>query len=168
MPSNPFVVLNAASARFECTFGRGCEGVCCRNGRPPVYPGEVQRIGSLFPAALHLLRPEARKVVERHGFLSRRRKCGQPMLRVAAGWCVFFHHGCVLHRIGESRGNRFAYKPCVCAFFPLDRRKDGQWYIRQKGYQGEIWDLACLTPGPDTPLAVNTLQEEIALASHLD
>jgi hypothetical protein len=123
------------------------------------------RIKSVLPAALSLLRPVARKVVERDGYLSRRKKCGQPMLRVAGGWCVFFHNGCVLQEIGEAEGNKFAYKPCICALFPLERRIDGKWYVRQEGYEGEIWDLFCLTPGPQTPLAVEALKEEIALAS---
>src|SRR5258708_5403239 len=39
-----FRILNLAEARFECTFGRGCDGVCCRNGRPIVYPEEGARL----------------------------------------------------------------------------------------------------------------------------
>lgn len=167
MPSHNLVVLNAGSARFECNFGRGCDGICCRNGRPPISPTEAQRIDAAFPAVLALLRQEARTVVERQGYLSRRKKGGQPMLRVVRGWCVFFHEGCVLHKIGEARGNKFAYKPYLCAMFPLNRRKDGNWYVRQKGYDGEIWDLFCLTPDPKKPLAVETLPEELTLAARM-
>lgn len=167
MPPNPFVVLNLEAARFECTFGRGCEGICCRNGRPPVYPDEQKRIGGILHRILPLLRPAARRLVEAEGYLSRRRKCGQPQLRVIQSWCVFFHNGCVLHKLGEADGDRFLYKPCVCAFFPLDRRNDGAWYVRQRGYAGEIWDLFCLSPGPGTPPAVQTLRDEIELANRI-
>lgn len=167
MPSNPFVVLNADTARFECTFGRGCDGVCCRSGRPAVYPDEARRIDTAFPAILGLLRPEARRLVERVGYLSRRKKAGQPMARVVAGWCVFFHDGCVLHKIGQARGNKFAYKPCLCALFPLYPRKDGRWQVRQKGQPGEDSNLFCLAPGFATPLARESLLDEFALAARI-
>src|SRR5262245_27810191 len=69
-------VLNLSEAKFECTFGRGCDGICCRNGRPCVYPEEVERLGANLGKFLPELRPEARVVVEHQGFLSRRRKLG--------------------------------------------------------------------------------------------
>ena len=93
-------ILNLDSARFDCTFGRGCEGVCCHNGRPPVHPEEAKRIDQQMDRILPLLRPPARDLVSQVGYLSRRRKAGQPMARVADGWCVFFNRGCVLHRLG--------------------------------------------------------------------
>ena len=37
-------VLNLDTAHFECIYGRGCDGLCCQNGRPGVYPEEEQRI----------------------------------------------------------------------------------------------------------------------------
>ena len=122
----------------------------------------------LFPNVLALLRPIARRVVERNGYLSRRKKCGQPMVRTAGGWCIFFHDGCVLQRIGEARGSKFAYKPLLCSLFPLERGHDGNWYVRQKGYQGETWDLHCLTPASHTPPAIESLRDEIALAARID
>jgi hypothetical protein len=157
-------VLNLAEARFECTFGRGCDGRCCRNGRPLLYADEVDRLDAALPAVLPHLSPRARRLVMRHGYVSRRRKRGRPMVRVVGGWCVFFNGGCVLHRLGALEGDRFRYKPAVCALFPLDRDLADQWYVRQRGYAGEIWDLPCLDPSPTTRPAAESLQDELALA----
>jgi hypothetical protein len=164
MSKSQLVVLNAGTARFECTFGRGCDGICCQRVQPPLTPEDSLQIDSLFPGILPLLRAEARKAIERIGYRTRRLKFGQPILRMVGGWCVFFNEGCVLHKIGEARGSRFAYKPVVCAIFPLFRR-NANWHIRQKGYSGDNWDLPCLEPTPETPLAVETMQEEFALAA---
>jgi len=160
-----FRILNLPEARFECTFGRGCDGVCCREGRPPVYPEERELIAANLTSLLPDLRSEARALVEREGFVSKRRKEGHPMLRVVRGWCVFFHQGCVLHRHGEREGDPFKYKPAACALFPITRDpSDGAWYVRQKGYRKEAWDLPCLEPGELAPPASASLQAEIALA----
>lgn len=158
-------LLNAKEARFDCTFGRGCDGICCRNGRPPVEPGEAETITADLAKFLPALRLEARRLVERAGFLSRRRKAGQPALRVAAGWCVFFNQGCVLHKIGADEGDKFRYKPSACALFPLEKDEHERWYIRQKGFKGEAWDLFCLDPKVSAVRAVDSLREEIALAA---
>jgi hypothetical protein len=91
------VVSNAAEATFDCIFGRGCEGICCKNGRPSVDPAEQAAIKGVVSRVLPHLRPEARKLVETGGFLSKRTKLGQPMLRVVGEWCVFFNAGCTLH-----------------------------------------------------------------------
>lgn len=156
-------VLNLDSARFDCTFGRGCEGVCCRNGRPPVYAEEAARIDERIDRILPLLRPPARGLVSKVGYLSGRRKAGQPMARVADGWCVFFNQGCVLHRLGQAEGDPFRYKPAICSAFPLAMDSRGRWYVRQKGFEGEIWDLACLDPDSSTVPAAVSLRSEIAL-----
>ena len=156
-------VLNLESARFECTFGRGCEGVCCRNGRPPVYAEEARRIDENLHRILPLLRPEARAAVDKGGYLSRRRKAGLPMARVVAGWCVFFNQGCALHRLGAAEGAAFRYKPWVCAVFPLAKDQRDRWYVRQKGYKGEIWDLACLDPRSSAVPAAESLQQETSM-----
>jgi hypothetical protein len=156
-------VLNLKAARFECTFGRGCDGVCCRNGRPPLYPNEVRHLDRCVDRVLPLLRPAARNVAGTHGFVSRRRKAGQPMARVVDGWCVFFNRGCVLHRLGAEEGEAFRYKPAVCAMFPLAKDERDRWYVRQKGYKGEIWDLACLDPASSDVPAAASLREETAL-----
>ena len=156
-------VLNLDSARFDCTFGRGCDGVCCRNGRPLVYPEEARRIDEHLHRILPLLRPEARAVVAAEGYLSRRRKAGQTMVRVAAGWCVFFNQGCTLHRLGAAEGAAFRYKPWVCAVFPLAKDQRDRWYVRQKGYKRELWDLACLDPGSSAVPAAVSLQQEMTL-----
>ncbi|MBY0513477.1 MAG: DUF3109 family protein [Gemmataceae bacterium] len=162
----PVVVANAGTATFECTFGRGCEGVCCRNGRPSVDPAEQARIAAVLPRALPLLRPEARRLVEASGLISNRTKLGNPMVRVADGWCVLFNRGCVLHAIGAEDGDPLQYKPTQCALFPLEPDGGGSWYVRQWGYQGERWnELFCLNPANTTVPAVESLAGELALAA---
>jgi hypothetical protein len=156
-------VLNLEQARFECTFGRGCEGICCRNGRPPVYPEDALRIDDCLPLLLPMLRPEARAVVEEIGYLTQRRKAGQPTARVIGGWCVFFNQGCTLHRLGAAEGAALRYKPGLCAVFPLARGGRDGWYVRQKGYAGEVWDLPCLDPAVSRLPAKESLTAEIAI-----
>jgi hypothetical protein len=153
-------VLNIETARFDCTFGRGCEGICCRNGRPMIYPEEAAVLDEKLPEILPLLRDEARAVVEKEGYVSRRRKAGLPLVRVQGGWCVFFNAGCVLHGSG--------YKPAACALFPLSKDEHDRWYVRQKGYKGEIWDLPCLDPSVSSTPAAESLVTEIAMAESLD
>ena len=156
-------VLNLENARFDCTFGRGCEGLCCRNGRPPVYAEEVRRIDENLHRILPLLRPAARAALNKEGYLSRRIKAGQRLARVVGGWCVFFNQGCVLHRLGADEGAPFRYKPWTCAVFPLAKDARDRWYVRQKGYAGEIWDLPCLDPAASAVPAATSLQQEIGL-----
>lgn len=157
-------ILNLGEATFECTYGRGCDGLCCREGRPPVDADDIRRIDGELNTFLPLLRPEARSLVEREGFLTRRRRYGRPVLRVAAGWCVFFNRGCVLHRVGAMRGDPFRYKPALCALFPIQADERDRWYVRQKGFKGERWDLFCLDPGASARPAAESLRDEIALA----
>ncbi len=166
MPALALPVVNPA-ATFDCSFGRGCEGVCCRNGRPSVDAAEAARITALLPRVLPLLRPEARALVEAEGFLSNRRKLGQPMLRVAGGWCVLFNAGCTLHGIGAADGDPLAYKPSQCALFPLEKG-DAGWYVRQWGYEREQWDLFCLNPANTARPAVDALAGELELAARFD
>ena len=161
-------IANLHTATFDCTFGRGCEGICCRNGRPPIYPEEAARIDAVLPALLPELRPDAREIVERSGYVSGRRKAGQPAARVVAGWCVFFNRGCTLHALGAREGDRFRYKPAVCAFFPLAKDSRDRWYVRQAGYKGEIWDLPCLEPAASDVAAAESLAEEIALVESFE
>jgi hypothetical protein len=156
-------VLNLNEARFDCTFGRGCEGVCCKNGRPPVYEEEAARIRENLPKLLPLMRPEAATLAADRGFLSRRRKAGARMMRVVDGWCVFFNAGCVLHKTGAAEGDKFRYKPFMCAVFPLEKHYREGWYVRQKGLLGEIWDLPCLDPAGSERPAADSLSEELAL-----
>jgi Fe-S-cluster containining protein len=162
-----FSILNLDTARFECTFGRGCDGICCRNGRPILYPEESALLDARLPSILPLLRPPARALVEKHGYLSHRRKCGHPMARVSDGWCVFFNEGCVLHRLGVAEGDAFRFKPAACSLFPLSKDERGRWYVRQKGYKGEIWDLTCLDPAWSGAPAVESLAAEIGFAQRL-
>jgi hypothetical protein len=157
-------ILNLDEAKYECLYGRGCDGVCCREGRPLVYADEIERIDANLSKFLPALRPEARSLIERMGYLRRRRRLGQRVMRVAKGWCVFFHHGCVLHRVGAAEGDKFRYKPAVCALFPIQMDEYDHWYIRQKGYKSERWDLFCLDPNSTSVRAAESLKDEIALA----
>jgi Fe-S-cluster containining protein len=163
-------VINLETAKFECTFGRGCEGLCCKNGRPSVTPEEFKGIKSTLKRALPLLRPEARELIEEEGFTSKRTKLGQPMLRVVDSWCVFFNKGCVLHQLGAEDGKPLAYKPVQCALFPLERDlDDGTWYVRQWKYRGEQWnDLFCLNPKATEVSAAESLTPELELAEEYE
>jgi hypothetical protein len=159
-------VINLAEATYECIFGRGCDGICCQNGRPPIYPEEDEIIGKNLRKFLPHLRPAARDLVEKSGFLSnRKRRGGLRMLRVVSGWCVFFNQGCVLHKVGATEGNHQRYKPAACALFPLQKNAKDQWYVRQWGVENEPWDLFCLNPKESTRPAAESLAGEIALAA---
>ena len=158
-------VVNLAGARYECIYGRGCDGICCQNGRPGLYPDEVERLDEHLNRFLPELRPQAREVIEASGYLSRRTRHGLPMLRVVDGWCVFFHQGCVLHKVGAAEGDKYRYKPAACALFPLARDEEDRWYVRQAGFLEEKWDLFCLDPRQSAVPAAESLREEIALAA---
>ena len=157
-------VINLSEAKFECVFGRGCEGACCANGRPSLYPEDQAQIDANLHKFHPQLRPEARAVVDKHGYIGNRRKLGLPMLRVVGGWCVFFNEGCVLHKVGAAEGNSYRYKPAQCALFPLARNAKDEWYVRQHGYEDEEWDLFCLNPQASPVPAAQSCKEEIALA----
>jgi hypothetical protein len=161
-------VINVDEARFECTYGRGCPGLCCFNSYPPVTAEEAARIENDLAKFLPHLRPSARKLIEKKGFVSRRTKMGLPTLRVDGGQCVFFHDGCVLHKAGLREGDRNRYKPAVCALFPLEQDLEGNWFVRQKDYAGEAWDLPCLDPSVSTTPARTSLASEIELAQSLE
>jgi len=158
-------VINLAEAHFECIYGRGCDGICCQNGRPGLYPEEEKLLDRNLRKFLPELRPAARKVIEKGGYVSKRRKGGLPMLRVVDSWCVFFNKGCVLHKIGAAEGNKYRYKPAPCALFPLARNEKDEWYVRQWGTEGEAWDLFCLKPEASPRPASEALAEEIQLAA---
>ncbi len=158
-------IINLSEARYECTFGRGCEGICCRNGRPPIYPEEIERIDANLPKFKREMRPEALAVLETQGYLNRRRKCGLPMLRVVDGWCLFFNQGCIFHKVGAAEGDKYRYKPAACALFPLARDEKDEWYIRQIGVKNEPWDLFCLDPQASPLPAAESLRPEIELAA---
>ena len=63
----PLPNLNVDTATFECSFGKGCEGVCCQAGRPPVTEEEKKRIDDNLDKFLPHLTPAARKEVEDAG-----------------------------------------------------------------------------------------------------
>lgn len=160
-------VLNLQEVTFECIYGKGCDGICCQNGRPPVSEEERARLDANLEKFLPHLGEKARKAIEKGGYLSRRIKSGMPMLRVVDGWCIFFEQGCVLHKIGAAEGDKFRYKPAPCSLFPLEQDAQDRWYVRQHGYKGEQWDLFCLAPGFSKMPAAETLVEELAFAERL-
>lgn len=157
-------VLNSGEATFECIYGRGCDGICCQNGRPPVSPAEKERIDENLNRFLPHLSEKQQSEIRKGGYLSRRIKSDKPMLRVVDGWCIFFNGGCVLHKVGMTDGDKFRYKPAPCSLFPLERDDDGQWFVRQHGYKGEQWDLFCLAPEQTDVSAIKSLKEELAFA----
>jgi hypothetical protein len=157
-------IINLDQARYECTYGRGCDGICCRQAHPLVYPEDIERIDANLDKFWPLLRLEARKAIEKRGYLTQRRRLGQRAMRSAGGWCVFFNQGCVFHKVGAQEGDPFKYKPAVCALFPIQQDEHDRWYVRQKGYKREKWDLFCLDPQSTTVPAAESLQREIALA----
>ena len=160
-------VENLDKAHFECVFPT-CGGICCKNGRPGVEPGERERITSNLKKFLPHLTPHARRVVEQRGFVTKRIKEGRPMLAVSQGWCVFFNDGCVLHKVGASEGNRWKYKPWHCVVFPLARKSKGKWYVRQWKHRGEAWDLFCLNPKESPLPAAKGLEGELAFAQRFE
>lgn len=160
-------VLNLESATFTCVWP-SCGGACCKDGRPPVTPGEEARIREVIPRVLHLLRPRARAVVERDKWITARRKQGHHALAVAAGYCVFYSEGCALQRLGTPEGDKNKYRPAACVTFPLDRSEHDEWFVRQRGYKGEVWDLDCLDPSASTQPAEESLKEEVAFAERVD
>ena len=163
----PLTVVNAETATFDCSFGRGCVGLCCQNGRPSVTADEQAAIKAVLPRVTPLLRPDAAKVVKTQGFLSNRKKLGKPMLRVVGGWCVFFNEGCVLHKVGLEDGDFAVHKPIQCVLFPLEPAGDGTWYVRQWAHEGEGWNLFCLNPKNAKRKAAEALAPEIAVAAEL-
>lgn len=160
-------VLNLSDVTYECIYGRGCDGICCQNGRPPVAPEEQARLDENLDKILPLVSEKARKAIVKDGYVSKRVKAGMPMLRVLDGWCVFFHEGCVLHKLGAQEGDKFRYKPAPCSLFPLEQDEEDNWYVRQHGYKGEQWDLFCLAPGQSQVPAARSLKEELAFAARV-
>jgi hypothetical protein len=166
--SSSLPILNLEEARYECTYGRGCDGICCREGRPLVYPEEIERIDANLEKFMPLLRPAAQATIRRKGYVGEKRRIGQRIMRNAGGWCVFFQNGCVLHQVGAAEGYKYLYKPAVCSLFPIQADGDGNWYVRQKGYKQEKWDLFCLDPENSPLPAAETLQSELALAQRFE
>jgi hypothetical protein len=160
-------IINIKDATYECIFGRGCDGVCCREGRPPVCADEIERIDANLDKFLSVMRPDARRRVQQRGYLTEWRRLGQPIMRKSQGWCVFFHNGCVLHQVGLAEGDKFRYKPAICSLFPIKKDQRDRWYVRQKGFKQEGWNLFCLNPASSNVLAAESLKEEIALAKRL-
>lgn len=161
----PLTVLNAATATFDCSFGRGCEGICCRHGEPSVTPAEKAVIDGVLDRVRPLLRPEAVVALDTSGWLTEQQKLDLPMTRVVDGWCLFFNAGCTLHKLGAADGDFARYKPIQCVLFPLEPNGDGTWYVRQWGYEGEEWnDLFCLNPANTTRSATEALAPEMEVA----
>lgn len=169
MKKLPIPLLNAATATFDCSYGRGCKGDCCTNGRPGLTTDEQAAINNNLDKILPLLKPAARKIIERDGIVTRRTRHGIPLAAVLDKWCIYFNDGCVLHKAGANEGNSLKYKPRQCAIFPLLWNDEGQWYVRQWGYQDETWpELFCLNPKNSTKAAAESLQQEMNLAASID
>jgi hypothetical protein len=166
--STPLNVVNLATATFDCIYGRGCDGICCREGEPPVDADEAAVIEAALPTLLPLLRPDARALIESSGFLGEMHVLGVPKLKVSGGWCTFFNQGCVLHQVGAAEGDAFRYKPSACSLFPLYKNDRDEWHVRQWGHENEEWDLFCLDPKHSPKPAAESLRAELALAQRFD
>lgn len=165
----PIPLLNGDTATFDCSFGRGCEGLCCKNGRPGLQEDELKKLQKNMHKIMPHLKPKIQKLVEKSGIVTNRLRNGLPMAGVVDGWCIFFNEGCVLHKIGAVEGDFLKYKPQQCAVFPLLWDDHGQWYVRQWNYKGEEWnDLFCLNPANTRIKAVDSLQPELNLAASID
>ncbi len=156
-------VTNLASARFECVYP-SCGGLCCMNGHPAIEPAEEELLRANVDKFVDRLRPPARAQIAAHGFLTKDPNGGRPTLAVSRGWCVFFHDGCVLQKVGAEEGDEYRYKPWRCALFPLKRHeRSGDWFVRQRGIEGERWSsLFCLNPAESEKKAGETLRREVA------
>ncbi|SRR5579871_3319047 len=157
----PLPMLNLAEATYECTFGRGCEGVCCQDGKPPLFLDEVKRIDANIERILPRMRPEAQRVTRKSGYLDGRSEPERPYVRTVERWCIFFNQGCVLHALGAEEGDKYRYKPRECSWFPLWHDGKGNWYVRQHGYKGDTWELPCLNRAITKTPAAKTVQEEM-------
>jgi hypothetical protein len=157
-------IVNLQEAKYECRYGNGCDGHCCQEGRPLVYAEEIERLDANLEKFLPLMRSAARQRLRQSGYLTERRRLGERIMRNAGGWCIFFNEGCILHRVGEAEGDKFRYKPAVCSLFPIQLDEHDRWYVRQKGFKREKWDLVCLDPAWSNVPAAQSLKEEIALA----
>jgi len=71
-------VLNLSEATFECMFGRGSEGISCQTGRPMFYPEDIERVDASLGKFLLEMGPEARALVEKQAYLSKRYKRAIP------------------------------------------------------------------------------------------
>src|SRR5947207_2809187 len=89
---------NLEQARFRCVFPT-CDGLCCRTGRPNVTEDDVERIRECLDRVLPRLRPDVRRYLKRHSWLSGRKEHNRT-LQVAGGACVFYNNGCVLQQLG--------------------------------------------------------------------
>jgi hypothetical protein len=166
-PPDQVAIEGLDSARFECVFPT-CGGICCVNGRPPVEPGEEDRIAENLAKIVPHLRPEAKLRVAAKGFMTNRIKEGRRSLAVVGDWCVFHNDGCVLHKVGAEEGDKWKYKPWRCIAFPLERSPAGKWHVRQWGVRGEAWDVFCLDPAESPKTARATLREEVAFVQGLE
>lgn len=162
-------LLNEQTATFECSYGRGCKGDCCTNGRPGLSEDEQRRITGNLHNILPLLKAKARKIIEEQGIVTRRTRHGLPLAAVVDQWCIYFNDGCALHKAGAIEGDPMKYKPMQCAIFPLLWNDDGEWYVRQWNYENETWnDLFCLNPKNSRVKASESLLNEMNLAAGLD
>ena len=78
-------VINLDKAKFECIFGRGCDGICCQHGKPPLSDDDRARIDPYLDKFLSELRPAARALID----LFKRGRVVRRILFVlccSAGW----------------------------------------------------------------------------------
>ncbi|MBI3039113.1 DUF3109 family protein [bacterium] len=155
-------IANLSTAKYKCHFP-ACGGVCCKNGRPGLTLGEIDLIRDNLGKFVSLMRLPAQVRLKKNGFITKRVKEGRRTMAVVEGWCIFANEGCVLQKVGTSEGEKWKYKPHRCVLFPITTDIDEtEWYVRQKGYKEESWDLFCLNRSQNEKIpATESLKEEI-------
>lgn len=146
-----------------------CGGRCCRFGAI-VNMAQAERITTLVPRLLPLIRPAARRVISRLGWSfkgtvrERYADTDEPYTasRVVAERCVFVMDaqsgGCALHALAleDAQAVQF-YKPLECVLFPLNGVVDGRVHVHAwPGYP-------CTTDAPSHPPAYQTLRAELGI-----
>lgn len=126
-------------SRWQCIFGRGCQGVltgpapelvqgCCSYGAHFTDAADVQRVEE---AALTLTASQwqFRQKGRRGSAVAYTNRAGETVTRLVQGACIFLNRpgfpggaGCALHRAALERGiEPLELKPEVCWQLPLRR-----------------------------------------------
>ena len=175
-------------SRWECIFGRGCQGVltgpapelvqgCCSYGAHFTDADDVARVEREAAA----LTPDVWQFHSRgRKGVTRTKKDGTVVSRMVDGACIFLNRpgfpngpGCALHQAALATGRRpMDLKPEVCWQVPI-RREDhrtedghvistvGQWDRRHWGGGGEDFAWWC-TEAPEAFVGTRPVYQEMA------
>ena len=161
-------IVNLDEARFECTFGRGCDGVCCKEGRPLVYPDEVGRIAEALEKLQVEAPPRGPGGRGEEGVPQRPASPGPPRPAQRRRLVPVLPRGMPPAPTRAGGRGQVPVQAGRLLLFPIQQDEHDRWYIRQRGFHRETWDLFCLDPRIHPRPAAETLVEEIALAKRFD